>query len=229
MEFISLFSGIGGLDLGLERAGHVCIAQVEIDDYCQQVLQKHWPKVKKYRDIREFNTNSFDGKPQLICGGFPCQDISDAGKRKGITGSRSSLWKQFYRIICEFRPRFVLVENSSSLRRRGLPTVLGDLASVGYDSSWQCLPASAVGAPHIRERIFILAYPHHTRFRWRLPQSQGSEEAWQMDCWPSEPNLVRMAHGIPARLERIKGLGNAVLPAIGEMLGRILQANAERG
>lgn len=158
----SLFSGIGGIDLGLDRAGMVCQYQVEIDEYAQKVLQKHWPHVTRYGDVRTVGRHNLI-PTDLICGGFPCQDISIAGKRVGITGERSGLWKEFYRVICELRPRYVLVENVPALLYWGIDTVLGDLAEAGYDAEWHCLRASDFGAPHIRERIFIVAYPGGTR------------------------------------------------------------------
>lgn len=156
--FISLFAGIGGLDLGLERAGWECIAQVEIDPYCRAVLAKHWPHVARFEDVRDFTGREVK-RPDLICGGFPCQDISNAGRRAGIGGKRSGLWAEFHRIIREVRPQFVFVENVSALLGRGLGTVLGNLAEVGYDAEWHCIPASAVNAPHLRDRIWIVAYP----------------------------------------------------------------------
>ena len=153
--FGSLFAGIGGIDLGLERAGWKCSWQVENDPYCQKILAKHWPSVPRYGDIEQVaDLPSVD----LIAGGFPCQDVSHAGKREGIQGSRSGLWTHFARIIRLVRPRFVLVENVPGLLVRGMGTVLGDLAGLGYDTEWDSIPAAAVGAPHLRYRIFIVAY-----------------------------------------------------------------------
>ncbi len=160
MRFGSLFAGIGGMDLGLERAGMECAWQVEIDDYCQRVLTKHWPDVPKFGDIRDCGKDNLE-PVDLICGGFPCQDISYAGKGAGIAeGTRSGLWSEYHRIICELRPRYVLVENMAALLVRGIDRVLGDLAAGGYDAEWDCIPASAVGAPHRRDRVFVIAYPN---------------------------------------------------------------------
>ena len=153
----SLFSGIGGLELGLERAlGARTIWQVESNEYARRVLAKHWPDARRYNDVREVGRHNLDA-PDLICGGFPCQDISIAGKQAGINGERSGLWYEFARIIRELRPRYVILENVSALRIRGLDRVLGDLAESGYGCRWDCIPASAVGAPHQRDRIFIVA------------------------------------------------------------------------
>jgi DNA (cytosine-5)-methyltransferase 1 len=161
MKVLSLFSGGGLGDYGLELAGMEIIGQVEIDDYCQKILKLRWPDVPKWGDIKSVKGEEVIercGRIDLVSGGFPCQDISTAGKGAGITGERSGLWKEMFRIICEARPRFVLVENVSALLGRGLGTVLGDLAEVGYDCEWDCIPASAVGAPHQRDRVWVVGY-----------------------------------------------------------------------
>lgn len=157
--FGSLFAGIGGLDLGLERAGWRCRWQVERDLFCQRVLAKHWPDVRRYGDIRDFPDADTE-RVDLICGGFPCQDISSAGGKAGLSGTRSGLWTEMLRVVRILRPRFVFVENVADLRARGLGTALGDLAASGYDAEWDCLQAAAVGAPHGRDRIWLIAYPH---------------------------------------------------------------------
>jgi DNA (cytosine-5)-methyltransferase 1 len=175
----SLMSGIEGLALGLERTGMKLIWQVEINEYAFGVLQKRFPGVKKFRDARNCTgladpNGGCGDKPEteippgrdflehvdVVCGGFPCQDISNAGKRKGIEGKRSGLWTEMARLVGEIRPTYVLVENVSALlqRGRGMDKVLGDLATLGYDAVWDCIPAEAVGAPHERDRVFILAY-----------------------------------------------------------------------
>ncbi len=161
MRIGSLFSGIGGLELGIERAGvgHT-VWQVEIDPFCREVLAQHWPAAERFEDVTRF-----EGRPaDLICGGFPCQDISSAGKRAGIDGERSALWREFARIIGLVLPRFVVVENVAALLTRGMGAVLGDLATLGYDAIWDCVPAQAVGAPHRRDRIFVVA--------WRIPNAE---------------------------------------------------------
>jgi DNA (cytosine-5)-methyltransferase 1 len=153
----SLFSGIGGLDLGLEWAGlGPVVWQCEIDPFCRAVLAKHWPDAKRYDDVRSID--GFTQRVDVICGGFPCQDISDAGKRAGIDGERSGLWSEYARIVGILRPRFVVVENVAALLGRGMGRVLGDLAALGYDAEWSTLRASDIGAPHRRERVFIVAY-----------------------------------------------------------------------
>jgi DNA (cytosine-5)-methyltransferase 1 len=162
-KVLDLFSGIGGFSLGLERTGFFkTICFVEIDNYCQRVLHKHWPEVYIRSDIRTLTARHFDGyqRPDVICGGFPCQDISQAGRGEGLAGARSGLWSEMFRLVCELRPRYLVVENVAALLGRGLGRVLGDLASCGYDAEWDCIPAASVGAPHLRDRIWIVAYPN---------------------------------------------------------------------
>ena len=159
----SLFAGIGGFDLGLERAGMRVRWQVEIDPYCQRVLAKHWPDVTRYGDIRVVDWSTVE-PVDLLCGGFPCQDISLAGKGAGLTGERSGLWFEYAKAIEVLRPSYVLIENVSALRSRGLDQVLGSLAALGYDAEWHCIPACAVGAPHRRDRVWVVAYASRQLF-----------------------------------------------------------------
>ena len=303
----SLFAGIGGFDLGLTRAGFDIAWQVEIDPYCQRVLAKHWPHVQRYGDIRAVDWGTVE-PVDLLCGGFPCQDISLAGKGAGLAGERSGLWFEYAKAIEALTPRYVIIENVAALRSRGLDQVLGSLAALGYDAEWHCVPAYAVGAPHRRDRIWIIAYSTEPRSfsgaqpgvysreesarswdgesqrfcgaspsrivadaegarlegsrhvsgsdrcraetgllgrsrevladasieqrdRWvhwtcgweREPQEalrdargRGKEEAWMSI---PESLLGRVAHGIPHRVDRLKGLGNAIVPQIAEMIG----------
>src|SRR5579863_716914 len=143
----SLFSGIGGFELGLEWAGlGPVVWQCEIDAFCRSVLAKHWPNATRYTDVRAIDASA--PRVDVICGGFPCQDVSNAGKRAGIDAERSGLWSEFARVVGVLRPRFVVVENVSALLGRGMDRVLGDLAALGYDADWSTLRASDVGAPH---------------------------------------------------------------------------------
>lgn len=162
LTVLDLFSGIGGFSIGLERAGFRTVAFCEIEPYPRAVLARHWPEVPQYDDIQSLTAERLvaDGiRPDVICGGFPCQDISLAGAGAGITGPQSSLWGDHARLISELLPRYVLVENVAALLGRGLSDVLGDLAALGYDAEWHCIPASAIGAPHRRDRIWIVGYP----------------------------------------------------------------------
>ncbi len=253
----SLFTGIGGLDLGLERAGWEVKWQIENDKYCNKVLEKHWPNVRRYGDIKAVDPGGLE-RVDLICGGFPCQPWSVAGRGDGENDDRN-LWPDTIRVIRGVGPRLVLLENSPALLTyRYFGTILGDLAESGYDAEWDCIPAAAVGAPHLRYRLFILAYSSDTSnghdkrrtctvFRnsadgsrihiqeskgivgntkgYRQLQQEGrntQECRWTGNAsrWPVEPDVDRVANGVPARPHRLSGLGNAVVPAIAEWLGR---------
>ena len=162
LKVLDLFSGIGGLSLGLERTGGFeTVAFCEIEEYPRNVLGKHWPDVPIYEDIRELTGERVlqdVGPVDVICGGFPCQDISIAGKGKGLAGSRSGLWFEYARIIRELRPQIIIVENSPELLNRGMGDVLKAMAEGRYNAEWDCLPAVLVDAEHMRERIWIIAY-----------------------------------------------------------------------
>ena len=164
LKVLDIFSGIGGFSIGLENAGMETVGFCEIEPFAQDILNKHWPHTRIFTDIRTLNEESLlrcgISKINVIAGGFPCQDISCAGKQVGIDGSRSGLWKEFWRLIDELRPDYAIIENVANLRSRGLITVLQDLRQIGYNAQWHCIPASAIGAPHRRDRIWIIAYPH---------------------------------------------------------------------
>jgi DNA (cytosine-5)-methyltransferase 1 len=243
----SLFSGIGGIDLGLDRAGMECRWQVEINQFCLDVLEKHWPDVPRYRDIRTISGDSLP-RVDLICGGFPCQPISLAGRRKGSADDRW-LWPDFLRILQEHKPEYVFIENVRGLISNGMVSIVEGLSSLGYDSEWHCIPASSVGAPHKRERIFILAYPNG---KWREaifqpnPRDGGPLQGkacerprgdsgldlsrFWADSAPLEngkvykPGVPLLADGVPAAVERIGSFGNAVVPQVVELIGRSLMA-----
>ncbi len=189
--FGSLFAGIGGLDLGLERAGWQCKWQVEIDEYARRVLAKHWPNVNRYSDVRTVGTEL--ERVDLVCGGFPCQDVSlakhDAG---GIDGSRSGLWFEFARVLGILRPRIALVENVPGLFVRGIDRVLGGLAALGFDAEWSIVSACAMGAPHTRERLFILGYSQEIS-PWRDQRQRPSGGG----CRCLETDLANRGHTGP--------------------------------
>jgi site-specific DNA-cytosine methylase len=155
MRFGSCFAGIGGFDLGLEAAGMVPVWQIELGEYGRAILARHWPEVARYAAIEEVpKLDPVD----IICGGFPCQDISVAGKQDGIFGDKSRLWFEMLRVVQEVRPRWVLVENSPALRTRGADEVLSGLEGLGYACWPLVVGAYAVGAPHRRERVWIVGY-----------------------------------------------------------------------
>jgi DNA (cytosine-5)-methyltransferase 1 len=267
------------------------VAFCEIEEFPRRVLASHWPGVPIYHDVRELSRAKLaaDGLADVdvICGGFPCQDVSFAGRRAGLEGARSGLWGEYARLIGELRPRFVIVENVPGLLSLGMGTVCGDLAALGYDAVWDCIPAAAVGAPHRRDRVWIVAHaqgqgeharPLHAEMGGtpefvadaaqltqreptdkadaitiggqarhelgdggsyvRDPDFQGLEVGQGIagddgekfapsvgaGWWLTEPNVGRVAHGVPARVDRLKGLGNAVVPAIPELIGRAILA-----
>lgn len=251
----SLFAGIGGFDLAAERVfGPGCVKwQVEIDPWAQRVLAKHWPSVPRYSDIREV-TGEILGPVDIICGGFPCQDVSGAGSRRGIEGTRSGLWSEYRRLLGEIRPRFVVVENVTGLLIRGFHRVLGDLAALRYDAEWECLPASAFGAPHERDRVFLVAYPcgfagerrliPHLgdglpgNAEWHPTQGIRSGSGWKrwlvqtcraLDRQKPNPWFSGVDDGLPAGLDsdRIRGLGNSIVPQVAEFLFRRIQEASE--
>jgi len=162
-KVLDLFSGIGGFSKGLEdTGGFETVAFCEFDEHARKVLSKHWKGVKQYTDIRELTYEQLqaDGiKPTVLTGGFPCQDISVAGKQAGIIGERSSLWSEYFRLIKDVQPTWAIIENVSALRSKGLVLVLQNLSEIGYNAEWHCIPCSAIGGLHRRDRIWIIAYP----------------------------------------------------------------------
>ncbi len=199
MKILSLFSGIGGLELGLEWAGlGVTRWQVEQDAFARQVLARHWPDAERFEDVREVTGADFPGC-DVICGGFPCQDISVAGKGAGIDGERSGLWGEYARLVRELRPRLVIVENVAALAVRGLDRVLADLAALGYDAEWEVVSAADAGAPHLRKRIFIIAAdPDSLHLRDQpQPRRQGSPQSGDYGAEGHDSNSHRQRS--PAR------------------------------
>ena len=287
MNYIDLFHGIGGFALGAYWAGmkfenHFCS---DIESYAQKLYQLRFPDSIQLGDITKINTEELKkyGSEWIITGGFPCQDISIAGKGVGLDGSRSGLWFEYWRIIRDLRPKFAIMENVGALTFRGLDRVLGSLAEIGYDAEWQDIRASDVGAPHRRERIWIVAYPSSCGCNARgdtkrehehniskigesseniesrnirecgikpicsnnVPDtsSQRKDERWDKglsktsriektgenhrgrtpvdECgewWAVEPDVGRLVARLPGRVDRLKGLGNAIVPQIAKIL-----------
>jgi len=284
LRVLDLFSGIGGFSLGLERTGHFeTVAFCEIDKKARQVLRKHWHDVPIFEDVTTLRGDQV-GAIDVICGGFPCQDLSLAGKGAGLEGARSGLWWEFHRLIKETNPKWVIIENVAAIRNRGLDQVLSSLAQVGYDAEWHCIPASAVGAPHQRDRVWIVAYPQCHGFpaatvtggveetirqesarqdhpfdpertsglpttspdvansgqqgwqgwlhRWADTERQGelgylgrcSTAHGQPieDWWSTESGVGRVVNGLSGRVDRLKQLGNSIVPQIAELIGRAI-------
>lgn len=224
MKVLDLFSGIGGFSLGLERAGMETVAFCEIDKKAQLVLKKHWPNVPIFEDVSTLKGDEI-GSVDVICGGFPCQDISTAGKGEGLSGSRSGLWYEFHRLINELRPKYAIIENVSALRARGLEQVIKTLFEIGYSAQWHCISASSLGAPHQRDRIWIIAYPDLSLSKGRSISCGIHKEHSNIvsqNWWESEPKIHRVDDGTPRRLDRLRQLGNAVVPQIPELIGRAI-------
>ena len=336
----SLFSGVGGIDLGLERAGMTVKWHSEIDPYACRVLKKHWPNTPNLGNIKEIDWATVE-PVDVIAGGYPCQPFSTAGKRQGDKDERH-LWPYFLRAISELRPRFALLENVRGHLSMGFDRVLGDLAEIGYDAEWQIVSAASVGAPHRRDRIICVAYPseqysnggnnnsrisvesetiselgngsgstnvantnyagsgtseRRTDFNWSQESQERKQsqhgfsgqcenvayahsgrqqkrdkaigdvstvskssqplayadsefvgQHWPSDdarfanrvwgnnsrrqttndigqWWETEPDVGRVAHGIPSRVDRLRGLGNAVVPQVAEYVGRMIMAS----
>ena len=308
MRMLDLFSGIGGFSLAAQQVWGDeldIVGFCEIDEYCCKILSKNFPDVPVFNDIKELDGKKFNDI-FLMSGGFPCQDISIAGKGKGIEGKRSGLWSEMHRLISEVRPRYALIENVPMLIHRGLKRVLCDLAEIGYDAEWQIISAKHVGAPHLRYRIWIVAYPQHTdandtgshrkkvnvkgetelqdeqigytrqvrkaisrenafrnalsggfgRGSWwwdgqepenghmgmeeedvsnsnssgleerrrsksvrkELPAVERSSKRVSANNWTVEPSVGRVANGVSNRVDRLKGLGNAVVPQVAQMI-----------
>lgn len=235
----SLFSGIGGLDLGLERAGMKVIWQSEIDPYACRVLAKHWPEVENHGNIKHIQWGNVV-RPDVICGGYPCQPFSTAGKRAGEADERH-LWPYVRDAISHLRPRYAILENVRGHLSLGGTTVIGELAAIGYDAEWRVISAASVGANHRRDRLFIVAYPtikqghvgqHENIFRssdanW-IQGTIGRSRCHEWQCnWQTEPSVGRVADGVPARVDRLRGLGNAVVPQVAETVGRLVVAHWE--
>lgn len=232
----SLFSGIAGLESGLERAGvGRTVLQCEIEAFPRRVLARHFPGVAIHEDVRTLRLAP--GEVDVLCGGFPCQDVSLAGCRKGLSaGTRTGLWLEYARLVREGRPSFVVGENVAALLTLGAGTVFADLSDAGYDLAWDCVPAAAVGAPHRRDRVFVLA--------WRRdacsPPVDASERAFAAGIskvreggqkWPARPGQRQFAHeaprtarNVPDRAKRLKALGNAVVISVAEAVGHTLLA-----
>jgi DNA (cytosine-5)-methyltransferase 1 len=298
-----LFAGIGGIGLGLENTGGFQVKwQVERDEYASKVLAKHWPEVQRFDDVREFPPGGKNNYyVDLIAGGFPCQDISVAGKGEGLEGERSGLFYEIVRITKRLRPKYILLENVAALLIRGMGDVLRELAALGYDAEWHCIPAAAVGAPHRRDRVFIIAYAQHdgshrhgkdeqkreceemerleqsrgnggkghvadaddrhirqdekilsrgypAEFggenvadakRFGLPRQGESKHASHKtsfcegetiksingrfrQIWATEPDVGRVANGVPRRVDRLRCLGNAVVPQVAQFIGEMI-------
>lgn len=277
MRELHLFAGIGGGILGGMLLGHRCVGAVEIDPYCRRVLEARQrdgilEPFPIHDDIKTFDGTAWRGRVDVVCGGFPCQDVSEAGHRRGLDGERSGLWFEMARVVREVRPRFVFVENVGGLLVRGIDRVLGELASLGFDAEWCVRSAADCGAQHQRKRIWILATDANRQQHEGCPSEVGRAQSSQLPTdaarsgleggedgdgmhaetgrnwggepvrgsgrvdagvfsgsresrwWATEPRVGRVAHGVPARVDRLRSLGNAQVPAVAAAAFRELMA-----
>ena len=230
MNELHLFAGAGGGILGGILCGHTTVCAVEIEPYCRKVLLQRQrdgilPMFPIWDDVRTFDGKPWQGKVDIICGGFPCQDISaarsnsrDSGKQKGLAGSRSGLWTQMRRIINEVQPRACFIENSPMLRTRGLSVVLQNLTTMGYDARWGVFGVRNFGADHIRERLFVYAtnadMPQRERRGISGRTYKKHSDIGGADWWESKPGVERVAHGMANWSKRLRAIGNGQVPAV---------------
>ena len=220
MKVLDLFSGIGGFSLGLERAGMETVAFCEFDKHAQKVLKKHWPDVTIYDDVRTLDGKQFRGSVDVVCGGFPCQDLSVAGKKAGFDGARSSLYREMLRIIGECMPRYAIFENVTGLLTgesgKWFGQFLYDLAEIGFNAEWHCIPASELGAHHHRDRVWIIAYPKELQRNGKQgdgnnkesqiskPRSCSGEEVSTNANMQRCEGFAKIAHNIKQQVELMR-------------------------
>jgi len=232
MRELHLFAGAGGGILGGMLLGHITVAAVEIEPYCQEVLRARQrdgilPEFPIYGDIRKFDGRPWRGAVDIVAGGFPCQDISTAGKGEGINGEKSGLWREMHRVASEIRPEFVFVENSPELVRRGLARIISDFARIGYGLRWVCLRCSPFGFNQERRRFYGLAHPlpRNEKLGWNIPRSWWlAKQATQhlVRSPKSEPSMVGVVNGVAHRMDRLRAIGNGQVPEVAATAFRIL-------
>lgn len=234
MNVLSLFAGIGGLELGLQRAGMTVVGQVESDPFCRSILSRHWPEVPRHDDVRTATVwwrSRTRPAVHAVAGGFPCQPVSTAGRQLAQADPRW-LWPAMADVIADLQPTWVIAENVPGLRTRGLGTVHADLADLGYTARTGSISACEMGAPHPRRRLFILAHPQgQGRCPWRAQPGRAAPPDGRQphqrrprgrDRWTTEPDVGRVAYGVPVGLDRRRALGNAVVPDVAEHVGRMI-------
>ena len=230
MNELALFAGAGGGILGGHLLGWRTVCAVEWEPYAASVLVQRQndgilPPFPIWDDVQTFDGRPWRGIVDVVSGGFPCQDISAAGKGAGIDGERSGMWREMARIIREVRPRYAFIENSPMLITRGLDVVLSDLASMGFDARWGVLGAADVGAPHQRDRIWVVAHANSAQRQGNKCTERGEAQrtnACKPSWWDVEPNVGRVANGVAARVDRLKAIGNGQVPAVAATAWRLL-------
>lgn len=227
MRILDLFSGIGGFSVGLHRAGMTTAAFCEADERCRKVLRRHWPGTPIFEDVRTLKGAAV-GAIDVVCGGFPCQDLSPAGKRVGLSGERSGLWSEYARIVRELDAKWIVIENAGHTWRRWVPAVRRDLWAAGYASLPLRVRASDVGAKHERARGIVIAHTDSELLRqlqgwWVGP---GREVAAELaESWDSAPRGLGADDGAPDWVDRRRMLGNAVVTHVAELIGRGIMAH----
>lgn len=219
MRFVELFAGIGGFSLGFERAGHKCVGHVEINPYAQKVLLKHWPDVPLFPDVRELKGREFRDV-EILCGGFPCQPFSSASRGRVI---EKSMWKDFERVVRLYNPKIVVVEN---VNKRAIKEAKEGLEDAGYKCKEFGLGAYEIGAPHKRNRQWLCAHANNeSKFYSTIDAKMGELPKLQETVWGWEnySRAIRVPNGLPNRVDRLKCLGNALVPQIAEYIGRQLK------
>jgi len=244
MNELHLFAGAGGGILGGQLLGHPAVCAVEIEPYCRKVLLQRQrdgilPNFPIWDDIRTFDGKPWRGLVDIVCGGFPCQDISSArtnssanGKQQGLDGNKSGLWFEMERVVEEVQPQFVLAENSPNLRTKGLDKVLEGLDRLGYDTARGVFGCSNFGADHHRKRMFILAYANVSQRKGRsLPSRVHKEytDTFSTDWWKDQPGMERVADGMARRLDRLKAIGNGQVPLVAATAFSFLRQQLEQG
>lgn len=250
MNVLDLFSGIGGFSLGLERAGMRTVAFCEYEEHARQILKKHWPDVEIENDIRFLSPSKYSEKIDVVTGGFPCQDLSVAGRQTGIEeGERSGLWRELFRVIRDVRPKYAIMENVSNLLigedGKWFAKLLGDLASIGFDAQWHCISVADIGGGHERKRIWIIAYPH--QIGWSMHQKIFNSLSSQICAYRTPRSIVallamvkqirfpkimpdhRKLDGLSDAVDRLERIGNSIHPKIPEIIGKaIMQHEGEK-
>ena len=231
----SAFSGIGGFELGLERAipNSETIWQIENNAFCQRILRKHWTKTTIYSDITKLNFETLE-KPDILCAGFPCQDYSVASTQKGLQGDKGSLWNNLFQLISILRCKIIVLENTPNIVRLGIPTISAQLSSIGYCLQWTIVSAAEVGAPHLRKRFFGIATntncnrndkENKNNARWTKYNMCTDRKRSSYWTTTNQPSICRMGDGVSNRLDRMKALGNSIVPQCSFLIGQIIYHN----
>ena len=254
LKVLDLFSGIGGFSLGLERAGMETALFCEMDNDCKKVLRHHWPSIQIMDDVRKLNVPHdsvlMSMGIDVICGGYPCTGHSTAGKKEGFKDERSALWREYHRLAREIKPKYCIIENSANLRGTGLVELLKAFHEIGYNAEWSCLSGYSVGAPHQRERLYIVLWraelPYCNPFRWWQadPKKEKATQGWWSKRLFKRSPVFKQASKVVSRVLqfddgvskevlnknkiKIEQLGNSLVPQIPELIGRAIVEHEQK-